>query len=101
MDPILYLVIGLALGVVVGYFVGASRTKTSDPATAALLRAEQERSLRAEDELKQIRETARLQAEQDAKVLAEISPLQVKITEMPMPALESSSMLLIATALTP
>ena len=82
MDPIVYLVIGVVLGVVVGYFVGASRAKTSDPATAALLRAEQERAIRAEDELKQIRETARLQAEQDAKVLAEISPLKAKLGEM-------------------
>ena len=81
MDIYIILVIGLAVGAVIGWLLG-SRGKGNDSVSAALLQGEQARALRAESELAQMRETARLQAEQDAKVLAEISPLKLKLGEM-------------------
>jgi len=81
MDIYIFLIIGLAVGALIGWLLG-SRGKGSDGVSAALLQGEQARAERAEAELTQIRETARLQAEQDAKVLAEISPLKSKLGEM-------------------
>ena len=81
MDTYIFLVIGLAVGVLVGWLIGSRRT-SADPVSQALLRAEQERALRAEKELGELRETARLEAEQDSKLLAELAPLREKLGEM-------------------
>jgi DNA recombination protein RmuC len=81
MDTYIFLVIGLAVGVLVGWLLGSRRT-SADPVSQALLRAEQERALRAEKELGELRETARLEAEQDSKLLAELAPLREKLGEM-------------------
>ena len=71
----------MAVGLLVGWLIGSRRT-SADPVSQALLRAEQERALRAEKELGELRETARLEAEQDSKLLAELAPLREKLGEM-------------------
>lgn len=81
MDTYIFLGIGLAVGALIGWLLG-SRGKGSDPATKARLEAEEARALRAEKELTELRETARLEAEQDAKVMSELSPIKVKLGEM-------------------
>lgn len=81
MDTYVFLVIGLALGTGLGFLIG-SRGKNSDGISQGLLQSEQARAERAEAELAQIRETARLQAEQDSRLMTEISPLKQKLTEM-------------------
>ena len=81
METYIFLSIGLAVGAVIGWLLG-SRGKGSDPVSKALLQSEQERSSRAESELSQMRETARLQAEQDSKLMSELTPLRSKLGEM-------------------
>ena len=81
MDTYIFLGIGLLAGAAIGWLLG-SRGRGNDSVSSALLQGEQARALRAEAELVQLRETARLEAEQDAKVLSEISPLKAKLGEM-------------------
>lgn len=81
MDTYLFLGIGLAIGAALGFLIGA-RGKNSDGVSQGLLLSEQARAERAEAELTQIRETARLQAEQDSRLMTEISPLKQKLVEM-------------------
>lgn len=81
MDTYLFLVIGLVAGAVIGWLLG-SRGKNSDGVSLGLLQAEQARAVRAEAELAALRETARLQAEQDSRLMAELSPLKEKLGEM-------------------
>ncbi len=81
MDTYVFLVIGLAIGAGLGFLLGA-RGKNSDGVSQGLLLSEQARAERAEAELTQIRETARLQAEQDSRLMTEISPLKQKLVEM-------------------
>jgi DNA recombination protein RmuC len=81
MDTFLFLIIGLVVGAVIGWLLGA-RGKSADGVSQGLLQSEQSRAERAEAELAQIRETARLQAEQDSRLMAELSPLKAKLIEM-------------------
>lgn len=81
MDTYVFLLIGLAIGALVGFLLG-SRGKNADGISQGLLQSEQARAERAENELTQIRETARLQAEQDSRLMTEISPLKQKLVEM-------------------
>ena len=81
MDTYVFLVIGLAVGAGLGFLLG-SRGKNADGISQGLLQSEQARAERAESELNQLRETARLQAEQDSRLMTEISPLKEKLIEM-------------------
>lgn len=81
MDTYVFLGIGLAIGAALGFLIGA-RGKNSDGVSQGLLQSEHARAERAEAELAQIRETARLQAEQDSRLMTEISPLKQKLVEM-------------------
>lgn len=81
MDTYIFLGIGLLAGAVIGWLLG-SRGKNVDGVSQGLLQSEQSRAERAEAELTQIRDTARLQAEQDSRLMAELSPLKAKLGEM-------------------
>lgn len=81
MDTYVFLGIGLAIGAVIGFLIG-SRGKNADGVSQGLLLSEQARAERAENELAQLRETAKLQAEQDSRLMTELSPLKEKLGEM-------------------
>lgn len=81
METFIYLIVGLVAGALIGWLIG-SRKNGEGAVSQALLKAEQDRAVRAEAELAEIRETARLEAVQEAKVIAELTPMQKKLGEM-------------------
>jgi DNA recombination protein RmuC len=83
MDNILYLAIGIAVGAAAGYFIGSAITKGKpDPYLQGQLDSERARADRAEETISSMQERERLETEQENRILAQMTPVQAKLTEL-------------------